>query len=207
MSVSGNRFWFSHQREMLLPAVIMLAIIVCGVVAGGLSVQRLPAASVTQLNHWLTDYLSGVSATPHTSLAAWSSVLKVQSISLLLCWFLGLTVLGIPLIVILIGARGFILGFTVGFLVKEHAARGLLLALVGVLPQNLCYIPALVIAGSLACYFSSSLLRGVREHSVTSGLLAYTLAFLAIMLVVLLGTWIEAYLSPGLLRLVTTLLT
>jgi len=42
---------------------------------------------------------------------------------------------------------------TVGFLVQEEAGKGLLLALLGVLPQNLCYIPALLGAGVLSLYF------------------------------------------------------
>jgi len=100
---------------------------------------------------------------------------------------------------------GFVLGFTVGFLIKEQAVQGLLLALVAVLPQNLCYVPALIGAGSIAFYFSFSLLQGSRDGPVLSGVLVYSLLFVLVLLLILIGTWIEAYFVPGLIRLIVSL--
>jgi stage II sporulation protein M len=93
------------------------------------------------------------------------------------------------------------LGFTVGFLVQEKAGQGLLLALVAVLPQNLFYVPGLLGAGALALYFTMSLFKSSRETPVFMRILLYTLIFVALTLLVLAGTWVEAYLVPGIMRL------
>jgi len=92
-------------------------------------------------------------------------------------------------------------GFTVGFLVQEKAGQGVLLALVAVLPQNLFYVPGLIGAGALALYFTLSLFRSSRETPVLQRMLLYTLMFMVLTLLVLAGTWVEAYLVPGIIRL------
>jgi stage II sporulation protein M len=204
-----SRFLFSHQREIMIPAAVTLGALVCGLICGALVLHRLSPTDQGELRQFLTDFLRNASALPHSgqpsAFNSWLEVLKNQAVTIGLLWILGLTAIGIPLIIMVVAGRGFILGFTVGFLVQEKAAQGLVLALVAVLPQNLCYVPACLISGTLACYFSFTLLRGMRENPVTSGLVVYTMIFLLIFLLVLLGTWLEAYLVPGLVRLATTL--
>jgi len=73
--------------------------------------------------------------------------------------FFGLTIVGSPLILIAVGARGFIVGFTVGFLVAGRSGEGVDSGSSQCAPQNLCYIPAVLGAGALSLYFSFTLLR------------------------------------------------
>jgi stage II sporulation protein M len=121
---------------------------------------------------------------------------------LLLLWFSGLTVLGIPLILFVVASRGFILGFTVGFLVKEKAAAGVFLAGAAILPQNLFYIPAILGAAVIAYYFSSLLLIGFGKSFNWYSFMVYSLLFVLISFLLLVGTLLEAFLVPGLIRLV-----
>src|SRR5690554_691876 len=52
----------------------------------------------------------------------------------ILIWILGITVVGIPLILLIIAIRGFIIGFTVGFLLKQMGIKGLVFSLFSLLP-------------------------------------------------------------------------
>src|SRR5690625_7607326 len=76
---------------------------------------------------------------------------------LLLC-LLGLSVIGLPLVWILLFVKGFVVGFSVGFIVNQLGLKGLLLAALSIAPQNLLIIPIYIIAGSLAMIFSLTLL-------------------------------------------------
>lgn len=58
-------------------------------------------------------------------------------------FFMGISVIGVPLALLLLFTKGFILGFTVAFLLQMFGLKGLLLLIVGVLPHNLLLIPAL----------------------------------------------------------------
>ncbi len=56
-------------------------------------------------------------------------------------WFLGLTMIGIPVILIIDVIKGFTIGFTTSFIVNGLGMKGIWMSLLGVLPQNLIYIP------------------------------------------------------------------
>jgi stage II sporulation protein M len=195
----------SQKQDLLAPVACIAGAFVLGLIAGALVLRTLSPAQLEQLQQYLSSFLSNVGTLAQNgqfpALKVWEQILKSQLYSLGVIWLLGLTVLGAPLVILLVGARGFILGFTVGFLVQEKAGQGLLLALVAVLPQNLFYVPGLIGAGALALYFTISLFRNSRETPVLKRMLLYTLMFMALTLFVLAGTWVEAYLVPGIIRL------
>ncbi len=195
----------SQQREWLIPTACIAGAFLLGLIAGALALHTLSPAQLDELRQYLDSFLNNVGALAQNgqfpALKAWRGILEWQLYSLGILWLLGLTVVGAPLVILLVGARGFILGFTVGFLVQEKAGQGLLLALVAVLPQNLFYVPGLLGAGTLALYFTLSLFKTSRKTPVLTRILFYTLLYAALALLVLAGTWIEAYLVPGIMRL------
>jgi len=138
-------------KGLLIPIVMAVGVFLCGLVLGAVSLRTLNPPVQQELHQYLTFYLkeaSTYSGHSISGLKAWVQTLKMQAGSLALLWIFGLTIVGSPLILIAVGARGFIVGFTVGFLVQEEAGKGLILAVASVLPQNLCYIPAVLGAGS-----------------------------------------------------------
>jgi stage II sporulation protein M len=99
--------------------------------------------------------------------------------------------------------RGFSLGFTVGFLLQEKAGAGVMLSLISLLPQNLIYIPLLLVAAVLAVNFSLYILRGRSYGKASLGvsLLGYSALMGLLMLVFMTGAFVEAYLVPWLLHI------
>lgn len=199
------RLRLTRRQGLLIPVACVAGAFILGMIAGSLALRTLSPAQLDELQKYLNTFLNGIGGLAQNgqfpALKAWGEILKGQLFSLVILWLLGLTVVGAPLVILLIGARGFILGFTVGFLVQEKAGQGLLLALVAVLPQNLFYVPGLLGAGALALYFTMSFFKSSRETPVLTSMLMYTLLYLALTLLVLAGTWVEAYLVPGIIRL------
>jgi stage II sporulation protein M len=108
-----------------------------------------------------------------------------------------------PIILGVVFFKGFSLGFTVGFLVKEKAVSGILLSIISILPQNLVYIPLLILWSVVGINFSVHIARG-RPGSAISlgrGFISYTLLMLVFLILVMVGAFIEAYLSPWFLGL------
>ncbi len=127
---------------------------------------------------------------------------------ILVLWVLGLSVIGFPMILALVFAKGMAIGFTVGFLVHQLTWKGILLASVGVLPQNLLLIPALVLAASAGILFSLSLLR-MLFRKVPTVVRQEWVQYNGIMVTVggifLIGVFVEAYVTPPLIGWVTSL--
>lgn len=192
-----------HIRENRGQYFMISLIFLAGIIVGNYKVAGLKGDVSSYLLKLVDNYLQvGVAGSLDGSNILWAAFLSQAKIVAAI-WFLGLTVIGLPLILAVVFLRGFSLGFTVGFLYQEKALTGVLIALVSVLPQNLVYIPLLIMWAVIALNFSIFIVKG-RNSSVMplgTGFISYSILMLVFLLLFLLGAFIEAYLSPWLLTL------
>ena len=87
----------------------------------------------------------------------WGYLLSNLRIALVL-WILGGIMVGLPFALLFVGFRGYIIGFSTGFLVYEKGLAGALFAAAAMMPHHLVAVPGLMIAGAAAVQFSSNLL-------------------------------------------------
>lgn len=193
----------SHFRDNLLLYVLVCFFMIIGILLGATSIKSLDQEQTGFLGDYLNNF---VSAFPHLQIKP--EVLTTASFTtniklLALIWFLGLTVLGVPIIFLAIGMKGFYLGFTAGFIIQEKGLQGILFTAIALLPQNILNIPALVIAGVVAASFSIWLLRG-RIKSPSAKLshlfISYSAVFCILGLITICGSFLEGYVTPWLIQ-------
>lgn len=126
----------------------------------------------------------------------------------LMFWVLGLTLFGFPLILLLLSFKGFVLGFTIGFVIEELALKGVLFIVLSILPQNLFHIPGLLGIGIISISFSAFLFKNrikkQRIYNRKGQILTYTITMLLLFILFLLGGLVEAYITPILMKLLLT---
>ncbi len=116
-----------------------------------------------------------------------------------LVWILGLTVIGLPVILCLVFLKGLVVGFTVGFLVNQLALKGLVFALFSVVPQNLLIVPAIIIASVAGLTFSLLLIKSrflAKRFIILPHFFSYTFVSVAMVGILVVGSFVEAYVSP-----------
>ena len=116
-------------------------------------------------------------------------------------FLLGLTVIGLPFILIFIFTRGFVLGFTLKFLLQEQAWRGGVVALLAVLPPNLLSLPAYFCGAVVAVNFSIYLSKGTASTKMSQCLGEYLFIMFCLMGLLLGSALIEGYFSPIFIKL------
>lgn len=192
-----------HISENRWQYIIIALIFISGVIIGNYKVPGLAGGVRSHLLALIDGYLQGGMEGSLSGGAILYHAFVMQGSTILAIWFLGLTVLGLPLILAIVFMRGLSLGFTLGFLVRTKGGGGALIGLLSVLPQNLVYIPFLLMWGVVATNFSIQVLRG--NPSGFPGLLrrltSYSLLMLVFLLLCFIGAFVEAYLSPWLLNL------
>jgi stage II sporulation protein M len=193
-----------HLVENRWQYLIVVLLFLLGILLGGFKANQLDGAvkgHLSQLvDHFLQQGAEGSLNGPGLFLHAFLN----QARTVLLVWFLGMTVIGLPLIMAVVFIRGFSLGFTIGFLFQDRAGAGILISLLSVVPQNLVYILFLFACSVMAMNFSLYLVRYRSTSAVPLGtaLMTYSLVMFLCLLAVLGGALIEAYLCPWLLGLV-----
>ncbi|MRG86479.1 stage II sporulation protein M [Salinibacillus xinjiangensis] len=126
---------------------------------------------------------------------------------ILLIFILGLSIIGIPIIWLFIFMKGIVIGFSVGFLVNQMGWHGLLMATASVAPHNVFLIPAYLIAGSFAMIFSLHLIRRlfsakIYQQSIRKHITQYSTVLIVVMVVALIGSIVETFISPNAMRII-----
>jgi len=115
------------------------------------------------------------------------------------------TVIGVPLTVVVLFVRGFVIGFSVGFLFSEMGAKGVALSFLAILPQNIIAVPVILAVGVSSLAFSVLMVRqrvGRFHVNLAEELLAYTFTCLVLSALLVGASLIEAYVTPVLMGLV-----
>lgn len=200
----GNIPLINHIKRHGLLYIIVVIFFFLGIFGGSYAVKQMSETQTLELLNYLDQFLNGLrdwninpgAATQHAVL----NNLKI----IFYIWLLGLTVIGIPLVLLIVSARGFVMGFTIGFLVQQKAGQGILIALLAILPPSLINIPALIVGAACAVTFSGWLVKGRTRYDGTP-LIRQLTAYCALMLLVAIVSaaagFVEAYISPTFLKL------
>lgn len=191
-----------------LPYYFSVALLfVLGVVFGAIAVNALSPQQKAELVDYLQVFLRGLSqklADIDSGVVLRESVssnLKTAG----LVWLLGVTVIGAPLTVVIIFVRGFVIGFSVGFLFSEMGAKGLALSLLAIFPQNVIAVPVMLAIGVSSLAFSVLIVRqrvGRFKVNLAEEFLAYTFTCLVLGALLVGASLVEAYVTPFFMGLI-----
>lgn len=174
---------------------------IAGIVFGSLGVSVMDDQQTSSLREFLDEGFSQFDGNLNLMLTTQQAIFK-NFLNIGKIFVLGLTVIGFPIILVIIFTRGFVLGFTVVFLIQEKALRGALIALLAVVPPNLLSLPAYILAAAAAINFSLYLVSG-KSTAISSYALGYLLLMVALCVLLLGAALIEGYLSPLFIQLLS----
>ncbi|MDK2901625.1 MAG: stage sporulation protein [Thermosediminibacterales bacterium] len=199
-----RRSFFDYIKENLFLYFIAILILVVGIVSGSISVKALNVQQKDNLINYINLFFQKVDINALNSklVLKYSILNNLKLVSLI--WVLGLTIIGIPFVMLILFIKGFILGFTVGFLIDELGFTGILFSTISLFPQNIIIIPSIVIIGVSALSFSLILLknkRGTEKYSIIQQVTGYTILVSLMALIIILGCFIEAYISPVFMKM------
>lgn len=193
-----------HLKENLSLYLFTIVLFTMGVSFGAITVNSLSLDQKQDLMGYLYQFFnelqSGLKANPQS---AFQQSLGDHLKYIGFIWILGLSIIGLPIILIMVFLKGLVVGFTVGFLVHQWHWNGLMIAGLSVLPQNLLVIPVVIIIGTAGISFSLRLIRSRftrRGEHIYPYFLRYTFLVLVLGFVLGLASLFEAFISPMLMK-------
>lgn len=200
-----------HVREHASVYLFTIVLFLMGVIFGAIVVNSLNLSQKQDLYYYLTQFFGQVAKGEFASaydMFQQSYFHNLQYIGFM--WVLGISIIGLPLILVLLFLKGVVVGFTVGFLVNQMGWQGFLLSFVSVMPQNFIVIPAFIIMGTIAISFSLKMVRNQfmkRMHEpIFPMIMRYAFVMVAISALLLISASLEAYVSPMIMKQVVQLI-
>lgn len=192
-----NNFWLY---------VVSLLCVCTGIVLGIYSVRYMGGFEKSDLTNYIKSFSSAIGSGNVDYKSIFIQTIKNNIPVLIAVWFLGLTMIGIPIILIIDILKGFTVGFTVSFIINGMGIKGMWVSLLGVLPQNIIYIPCIIFVSVLAMEFSLNILKDKNNKNWASSIwlkiTSYSFSFILVMVIMIVGFTMESYLTPHILKIV-----
>jgi stage II sporulation protein M len=195
----------SYFREHSSIFLFVVVLFLMGVIFGAIVVNSMSITQKEDLFYYLSQFFGEIS----NGKVASSNDLFLQSFFhnskfIGLMWILGISIIGVPIILILLFLKGMVVGFTVGFLVSQMGWNGFMLAFASILPQNLIIIPIFIIMAAFSVIFSLRMIKKqfLKKYGqpIMPFFKRYIFALIGAVIFICAASGIEAFISPLLMK-------
>lgn len=186
-----------YFRERFFLFILVLLLFLMGAVFGFLATGVLSPVQRENLLSYLDQGLHGEIYTPNSIYTRQTIIANIKMVFFL--FFMGISVIGVPLALLLIFTRGFILGYSISFLLRTMGFKGMVLILTGVIPHNLLIIPALFLMVIAIIDFAAALtkIRFTKKPVIIGEeMVKCAILTLVVLVVMMLAGFVQGYLTP-----------
>ncbi|MDD2469802.1 MAG: stage II sporulation protein M [Bacilli bacterium] len=120
-----------------------------------------------------------------------------------LIWLLGISIIGIPIIIIMLFAKGFMIGFSIAAIIVKYKFIGVLGAITYVFPHIILSILTILMISYYALRLSFNMLKAVIEKkNINFNKIINRYSFIMLISVVsmIIASLIEAFISPYIIK-------
>lgn len=194
----------THINNNLKQYAIISVIFLIGIIIGVIFINNIDAKNEENVKEYLNVFTKSLQTDYEIDKG---ELLKSSITSNLILgisiWFIGCTVIGIPIIYLIILVKGFSLGYTLSSVVLTFGIwKGIIFILSSMLTQNIISIPcilALVVSG-MRLY--KSIMKDKRKENIKLEVLRHTIFSALITGVLIVSSFIEVYISSNLFMLI-----
>lgn len=191
----SDNFWFY---------IISLMAISTGVVLSMYVVKYMGSSNKEAVIKYFESFTYNFNKETFNSAQIFREAIKNNIFYIIFIWLLGITAIGIPFILILDFIKGFTLGFSLGFIMLGLKTQGIWVGLLGIMPQNILFIPCILLGSVIAIRFSADRLKNKLNRRMVENygtkFYNYTIAYVFIMFIMIIGFLYQAYISPPIIK-------
>ncbi|MBU5594279.1 stage II sporulation protein M [Amphibacillus sp. MSJ-3] len=205
MRINYQKEFVKHFETYQLSYFFILILFLMGLIFGAIIVVTMHFTQKQDLLFYLNQYFARID---NQFIMANHELFKSALLShlqyLVIFFVLGLSIIGLPVIWVIVFVKGTFIGFSVGFFVNQYGFKGLLFISSAILPQSIITIPVYLLAGTLAMIFTSQLIKKLSGRRMVrftlEPLVQYFIIFMILFAICFLGALVEAYISGNLLQ-------
>ncbi len=195
-----------HLADNIWIYLVVIFIFILGISLGTLAVNNIDEVSKTDARTYIEGFLDLTSKNELQSSYILRQSIKFNLYFTLILFFSGMVYLGIVFIPILVAFRGFCIGFSIAFLTQNIGRNGFLLSIGSVLPQNLIYVPVIIVMGVIGMNYSLWTLRNkyFKKFGALNNLFAtYAFSTLVLFIILIAGCIVESYITSLIIKAIT----
>ena len=187
----------NHIAENLKAYIMVSIILLIGITLGVIFVNNMSEAQTQDIQTYIQSFIGALK--DGKSVNSGELLKKSLGNNLLLVflmWFVGSTVIGIPVVLGIVAFRGFCLGYTISACVFALGKiKGIMFILTTIFLQNIIFIPALMILGVSSIKLYQSIIKDRRKENIKLSILKHIIISIGIMLTLIISSIIKVEIS------------
>ena len=188
----------NNYKEYILTSLLFIIGLFIGVMIINNCTETQSSEITVYLNEFITKFKTTQSI--NKSELVLTSI-KNNIILSLIIWLAGTTVIGIPIVLIVIMFRGIVLGYTIAAITLTlGTTKGIFFCLVSIFIQNLLFIPAVLTIGVSSIKLYKSIMKDRKIENVKMEIIRHTIIAIIMSLILCVSSLLENTISITLLK-------
>lgn len=188
---------------------LLFFIFTIGIVFGAVLIKAFDNPRRVLLLKYSNAYFFNVLNNNYNKVSIFKKALLNNLVFILITYLTGLANFGLIVTPLIVFFNGGLLGYAVGYLTYSYGFKGFFLSIIGIYPQYLFYVIAIVSIGALSMTMSykykfSRSLKIIKARKLE--LIDYTIFILVLTIFITVGCLYEGFISPIFLNLINEFL-
>jgi stage II sporulation protein M len=142
-------------------SVFLFVLLIVGLISGSIFASILNDSDKFLVTEHLNSFLTNIEQNKLDYLTTFKNNLLEHLLNTIIIWLLGISVIGLPIIIVMYFSKSFILGFTIGCIINTFKFKGVLFALIYTFPFEIINILVLMLLVMYSMSFSFKMIYSV----------------------------------------------
>ena len=183
--------------------IIVMTILIIGIACGVIFINNINEEQKIEISKYINDFVASLKNNCKIDNTKLLEISLIENFKLALgMWFIGSTVVGLPIVFGIVLYRGFCIGYTVASAIAILGAqKGIIFALSSILLQNIIIIPVLLVLSVSGIKLYKSIMKDKRRENIKLEVIRHTVVSIIGLIFLILASIVEVYISSGLLTM------
>lgn len=181
--------------------IIVIIIFLIGITAGVIFINNTTDVQKTEIGEYINNFITSLKGNFEIDRGELLKSSLLENFKLVLgMWFIGSTVIGIPIVLGIVVYRGFCIGYTVSSAITILGTqKGIIFFVTTILMQNIIIIPVIISLAVSGMKLYKSIMKDKRKENIKLQIIRHTIISIISFIFLVLASFIEVYISTSLL--------
>lgn len=204
---------YNNIKSIILPSkkinIFVISILFLGLITGAIFSNIIGLNDKTLVIDKIKLFIDNINTDSLNSIIAFKNSISTNLIYITIIWILGMTLIGIPLNILIIFIKSFVIGFSLSSFIITYSYKGIFLSTIYLILGQLINIIILLVLTIYSIMFSSKLIKLIfknnNRNEIPLFLKNYCLILIISILLSIISSLSESFLVPSIIKLIIKL--
>lgn len=193
---------YNHIADNIKEYAIVTLIFVIGIVIGVIFINNSNNQQKEEINSYITNFVNALKNNENTidKTALLKDTIKSNILLAVLLWFMGCTVVGVPIVYAIIAYRGFTLSYTIASIMAILGGKGIIFSLAALFIHNIIFIPAIFAIAVSGIRLYKSIMKDKRKENIKLEIYRHSIFSIFFCIILIGSAFAEVYISTPILQ-------